>query len=167
MDAETQHSAVCCELVHSVARSCGEVRLKVTGSSMLPVVWPGDEITVTRREVAELQPGEIVLYRRDGGLTAHRIERIAHDHLITRGDSLPSSDPPVRPDEIVGRVLSIFRNGRSVRPERSSASRIVSLILHRSDLSRRFALYLMRYLARRRGRSLRCSEDMQVTWGNS
>jgi signal peptidase I len=167
MDTETQRSAACCELVHSVARSCGEVRLKVTGSSMLPAIWPGDEITAIRRGYAELQTGEIVLYRRGGRLTAHRIERIAQDHLVTRGDSLLSSDPPVQPCEIVGRVVSILRNGHSIRPKHTPEGRIVSLILSRSNFSRRLALYLFRHLAHRHGRPLQRSGDMQVTWGNS
>jgi hypothetical protein len=166
MNAKAQHSKACCELVHNVARSCGEVRLKVNGFSMLPVVWPGDEITVRRSEYEELRRGQIVLYRHNDGLTAHRIERIEHDHLITRGDSLLSSDPPVRPGEVVGRVVSILRNGHGIRPERSPVSRILSLILRRSDFSSRLVIYLLRHLGRYHVRPLRRSEDMQVTWVN-
>lgn len=146
MDAEIQRSAACCELIHSMVSSFGEVRLKVTGSSMLPVVWPGDEIAVIRSEYAELLPGQIVLYHRNGAFTAHRVERIAHDHLITRGDSLLVPDLPVEPDEIVGRVVSIFRNGTDISPERSPISHILSKILQRSHLSRRLVLYLIRQL---------------------
>jgi hypothetical protein len=167
MGAETQRDAVCSELVHCVARRRGEVRLKVTGSSMLPVVWPGDEITVIRSEYAELQPGHIVLYRRKGGLTAHRIECIAQDQLITRGDSLLHSDMPVRPDEIVGRVVSILRSGHSIRPERSLISYIFSLVLRRSDLLRSLAVYVIPHLAHLHDRSLSHSGDTQVTWVNS
>lgn len=163
MDVEAQHNAVYCELVHSVARSCGEVRLKVTGSSMLPAVRSGDEITVMRCEYTELQTGQIVLYRRGDELTAHRIERIAPDHLVARGDSLLSPDPPVLSAEIVGRVVGILRNGRSVHPEHSPLSRIVSLILRRSDLLRRITHYFVRSMDRRHGRPLRCSEEMQVS----
>jgi len=146
MDVDAQRSAVCCELIHSVACSFGEVRLKVTGSSMLPVIWPGDEITVVRSEHAELQPGQVILYRRNGRLTAHRIEEIAQDHLITRGDSLPTPDAPVQIDEIVGQVVNILRNGQEIRLEHSTVSQILSVILQRSHLSRRFAQYLVRRL---------------------
>lgn len=166
MDTMAQHHMVCCELIHSVASNRGEVRLKVTGSSMLPVIWPGDEITVMRCEYSGLHMGEVVLYHRDCKLTAHRIKRIAHDHLVTRGDSLPSYDPPVRPDEIVGRVVSIHRNGRSIQPESSLVSRMVSLILRCSNFSRRIALYLIRHLAHRHSRPLRHTEDRQATWVN-
>ncbi len=159
MEAEIQRGEVYGELIHSVVRSGSEARLKVTGSSMLPVIWPGDEITVRNCEYAELQSGEIVLYRRDGGLTAHRIERIAQDYLVTRGDSLPSSDPPVFAGAIVGRVVSILRNGNDARLEASPGSRIVSMFLCRSDLSRRLALRLFR-LSHRYGRLRRRSGEM-------
>ena len=163
IDAEAQRSAACCDLVRSVARSHGEVRLMVTGSSMLPAVWPGDEITVTRCEYTELRAGQIVLYSRNAGLAAHRIERITRDYLVARGDSLLSADPPVLPGEIVGRVESILRHGSGIRPEPSSVGRIASPILRHSDLSRRIALSLARCMSRRHGWFLRRSEEMQAS----
>ena len=52
MDVEfQQRPALGCELVAEVVRSFGEVRLKVTGGSMLPAIWPGDVITVRRRDL--------------------------------------------------------------------------------------------------------------------
>lgn len=148
METGTRSHAVCCELVSDVARSAGEVRLRVTGASMLPAVWPGDEVTVRRCELAELEPGQIVLYRRDGKLTAHRIQHLKSDHLIARGDSLPSLDPPVQPNEIVGRVVSISRGVRSVDPEQTFWQRVASAILRRSDFCMRVTLFLSRRLRR-------------------
>lgn len=146
MDAEAKRDTICCELVHHAACSFGEVRLKVTGSSMLPVIWPGDEITVVISPYAGLQAGQIVLYHRNGRLTAHRIERVTEDHLIARGDSLALSDSPVLPEEVVGQVVSILRNGCNIRSERSAISYIVSLLLQRSQCLRRIAVYLIRHL---------------------
>ena len=40
------------DLAAEVLRQFGEVRLKVTGASMLPSVWPGDVLTVRRRSPA-------------------------------------------------------------------------------------------------------------------
>lgn len=37
-----------CELVADVARRFGEVRLRLTGASMMPAVRPGDVITAQR-----------------------------------------------------------------------------------------------------------------------
>src|SRR5215475_14796812 len=100
-----------CELVADVARRFGEVRLKVTGASMIPSIWPGDVITI-RHIDASLQPGQIVLYSREGRLVAHRITRVQGDLLSTRGDSLPCDDPPIHALDVVGQVISVARNSR-------------------------------------------------------
>lgn len=142
MDATAQRRAVCCELVFDVARTSGEVCLKVTGTSMIPAIWPGDVVTVRSCDFAELQPGQIVLYHREAKLTVHRIKKVLHDHLITRGDSLLSFDPSVRSSEIAGRVVSILRAERPIRLTHSVWQRLVSCVLQRSNLCMRIALFL-------------------------
>lgn len=140
MDAEAQRRAACCELVLDVACTSGEVSLKLTGTSMLPAVWPGDVVTVQRCNLAELQPRQIVLFRREGGLVAHRVVSVAQDHVITQGDSLPSRDLPVSPLEIVGQVIGISRNGRSVPVGFSLWQRNAAFFLRRSDFCLRLLL---------------------------
>lgn len=94
MNVEAQFRAVCCDLVYDVGRSTGEVRLKVTGASMLPAVWPGDVVTVRHCGVAEFQPGQIILYRRAGKLTLHRVARVVGDQVIARGTRSLAMTPP-------------------------------------------------------------------------
>ena len=145
MDANGQRrSALSCELVADVARSFGEVRLKATGASMLPAVWPGDIVTVRLRGMSELQPGQIVLCCREGKLVAHRISCVCEDHLITRGDILPHYDEPVYPSAIVGQVVCVLRNGRRIPTEQSFWQRACSSILRRSDSCTRMTLRLGR-----------------------
>jgi len=158
MSIDTQRHAACCELVHDVVRSTGEVRLRVVGASMLPAIWPGDVITVRHCDLAQFQPGQIALYRRNGKLTAHRILELSTDHLIARGDSVPTLDPPVQFSEIVGRVVCISRTGRPVRLEQSSWQRVASSMFRSSDLLMRVTLYFSRRLRR--------SWDMQTSWTN-
>src|SRR5215469_9655505 len=113
MDVEfQQRSELCCELVAELVRSFGGARLRVAGASMLPTVWPGDVITVRSRNIAALQPGQVVLYRREGMLVPHRIIRIRAAVLTTRGDSVRHDDPPVRESNLVGQVVSVEHNGR-------------------------------------------------------
>ena len=45
-----QCTALQCELVADVARAFGEVRLRVTGASMLPAIWPGDILVTVQRQ---------------------------------------------------------------------------------------------------------------------
>ncbi len=156
MNLEAQRHDACCELVHEVADAAGEVRLKVAGASMLPAIWPGDVITVRHCELAALKPGQIALFRRDGKLTAHRVQQLSGGRLITRGDSVPTFDPPVEANEIVGQVIAISRAGITVRTDQAFWQRAVSSLLRRSDLLMRGTLYLSRRLRR--------SWDVRTSW---
>ena len=109
---------------------------------MLPAVWPGDELYVRQCDFAELQPGQIVLYRRDGTLTAHRVVRLANNQLIVRGDSLPCCDLPVNPHEVVGKVVSVLRRGRIIHHGQSFWQRALSRTLLRSEFGTRMFLHL-------------------------
>ena len=153
-----QRTAVQCELVADVVRNFGEVRLKVTGASMLPAVWPGDTLVVERQNSAELQPGQIVLRLRDGELVAHRMVGWSGERLVTRGDSLLHSDPPAHGAEIVGRVSCILRQGRRISPAQTFWQREVASILRRSDFTMRMTLRL--------GRLLRHLSPTEISWAS-
>jgi signal peptidase I len=137
-----QRSESCCALVAEVARSFGEVRLKVTGSSMVPSIWPGDLVTVRRQEMPTLQSGHVIVYKRDAVLVTHRITHTYLDHVITRGDSVWHDDAPVKEADIVGRVICLVRNGRRVRLNPSYGQRLISFFLRRSDFYRRIMVRL-------------------------
>jgi signal peptidase I len=143
-----QRSATGCHLVADVVRGFGEVRLMVTGSSMVPAIWPGDVIIVHSIDKMNLQVGQVILYRREGRLVAHRITRVHGDLLITQGDTLQHEDPPVRGTDIVGPVVSLIRNGRHVRLLQSSWQRIGASILQQSDGCLRMTLRLGHRLRR-------------------
>jgi hypothetical protein len=132
------------ELAAEAIRQFGEVRLRVTGTSMLPAVWPGDVITVRRQSGAELPLGQIVLCYRNQAFSAHRLIGKCDDGLITRGDSLGYNDPPFREVEVLGAVISILRGGRSVRLSSAWWHRAVSSMVRRSELCTRVLLRLKR-----------------------
>jgi len=134
------HSAGC-DLVAEVVHAAGSATLKVTGLSMLPAIWPGDVLTVNRVSPKLLEPGQIVLYRRNGKLTAHRVVQVAHDHFLTRGDCVPSLDPPVPFGAIVGQVIAVCRNGREAKLQPSPWQRTAAWFLRHSELSIRLLLH--------------------------
>lgn len=137
---EPHLEAACCDLVEELVRRRGSARLKVTGFSMLPAIWPGDVLTVQRQSPESLRPGQIVLYRRKKKLTAHRIIGVSAGHLVTRGDSVPSPDAPVAWDEVVGRVAGICRDGRAVKMQPSFFRGAGAWILRRSERCTRLLL---------------------------
>jgi signal peptidase I len=147
-----------CELTVDVVRNFGEVRLKVTGASMLPYVWPGDVVTIQRRDATDLRPGQIVLYRRDGKLIAHRVKLKLGDHLITQGDSLPHCDSPVSASEVIGQLVDIHRRGRRISPEPLFWQRAISPILRHSDFCTRMTLRI--------GRRLQLLRKMELLWAS-
>jgi len=149
------------ELLAEVARKFGEIRFKATGDSMLPSVWPGDLLTVRRQSFSEFQSGEIVLYEREAGentltrpygpaspggrsFVAHRVVRRNGRQLITRADSLRQNDAPVHEDQVLGRVVSISREGRDIRLEFTRRRQIAAWVLRRSDFAGRVLLRFAR-----------------------
>lgn len=137
-------AALRCELAFDVAQRFGEVRLEVTGGSMLPAIWPSDCLIIQHREPEKIQPGQIILYSRNGGLVVHRVVSRDGREFVTRGDSLPQADPPVKPNEIAGEIVSIIRRGRRVAPELTLGRQIVSWLLRRSDFAVRVLLHFRR-----------------------
>jgi len=141
MDGKTDlRDAVKRNLVAELARSFGQVRLKVHGTSMLPSVFPGDILTVKRCTPTELKPGQIVLCFRDEALVAHRLTGKVGNQFLTRGDSLCQYDRPYRAEEILGQVVSMDRNGRAVDPAPAWWHGVGCFALRRSDLLVRLLL---------------------------
>jgi signal peptidase len=134
------------ELAVEVARTFGSLRLRVTGTSMMPAVRPGDLLSIGRVNLRDTSPGEIVLFARGGRLFAHRIVGRGggspDPHLVTRGDALLDDDPPVVQSELLGRVISIERGRSRVRPRpwRDGPNRVLGHLLRSSD--RATALFL-------------------------
>ena len=86
----------------------------VVGSSMRPWLRPGARVMVC--PLAEEPPlGTILLYRVGEHQVIHRLVRIEHDSTsagggvrwITKGDLLLGVDPPITPQQVVGRVVKV------------------------------------------------------------
>jgi signal peptidase I len=95
-----------------------EQLIPVTGHSMLPLLREDDQVLVAHG-ASEIRRGDVVVFRlADGTLAAHRVLRLRRDPagliLLTKGDNVPHLDPPVRGEQIIGRVLGIRRGGRSM-----------------------------------------------------
>jgi len=142
----TTRETLKCELASELLRSAGTLRLRITGTSMVPIVWPGDILTVRGHDASEALPGDIVLFHRAGKLVAHRVvERTFRENEIqwvTRGDSVVDNDAPISGHELLGRVTAIERRSRRRILHRSLASRLISWILRSSHFCRRLVLFV-------------------------
>jgi hypothetical protein len=112
-------------------RETGRARIRVFGISMLPTILPGDVIEVER---GSANPGDIVVFVREGRLCAHRLLGYVNSEAITQGDGNPCVDSPFPFESILGRVTCLERNGMvindlSIRP-------FVSRIIRNSQIAR-------------------------------
>ncbi|MGA3213783.1 MAG: S24/S26 family peptidase [Terriglobales bacterium] len=141
------------ELKHDLAvellRRCGEARLPVNGSSMLPSLWPGDILEVRHEDVAKIALGQVVVFQRDARLVVHRvIRRVRRDGstlLITRGDRRWTPDAPVSSKELLGCVEVVERGDRRFQPSLTLWARVGSIIC-RSEMGARALGRCMRWL---------------------
>ena len=110
--ADARH-ALGVELATEVASRFGRIRLRVTGTSMLPALQPGDLLTIRRVHLEEISLDEIVLVVRGNRFFAHRVRdhvRCDEPYLTTRGDRLSYDDPPVFRSELLGKVAGVERS---------------------------------------------------------
>ncbi len=97
------------------------VRFRPSGRSMYPSIREGELITVEPVVASDVTLGDIVLYRSERGLIAHRVvgssptqSSVLSPHYFLRGDTSLSCDQPVEAQQILGRVVGVERDGRSV-----------------------------------------------------
>ena len=147
-DAANTFDVVGCELVSDALRQFGEARVRVTGSSMLPSIFPGDILVVQRQDLNQFAEGDIALFSRSNRLFAHRVLRKnygAQPYLVTCGDSAPKSDPAVFDEQLLGRVTTVVRGRLRMEPGRVTPLwRVLSILFRESDTFTRVVLSLLR-----------------------
>jgi hypothetical protein len=105
-------------LLSQVLDRCGEARIRVAGTSMLPSIRPADVLHIRSVDITRVRRDDVVLFEMGRRLFAHRVvhadsrgfERV----LITRGDMHSHDDPPVTEAQLLGRVEAQVRNGTAM-----------------------------------------------------
>jgi len=137
----TRTHDVKCEVAAEVLRYTGQLRLRVTGWSMLPAILPGDTLVLESAISDGVCEGDIVLFHRERRFFVHRVIGKARDkrELFTRGDAMPQADAAVGHHELLGRVSCIVRNGESIAPSRRRTwpQRALTAVLQRSKTAAR------------------------------
>ena len=146
--------AVLCEgtdfeelLVHFLGDGIA-VRFRARGTSMHPGVRDGDILRVHPIEHTVVHVGDIVLYcTPHNGIVVHRVVGIStHGEetiLLVKGDASGTPDPRVPQSQVLGRVVSIERRGRTIVP-RSWTSRYVAPLHARLFRLRRWTYGLLK-----------------------
>jgi signal peptidase I len=104
---------------------------------MHPTIRDGEVITVAPVAPSDVKEGDIVLYLVDSKVFAHRVVGIqrkeddetaqsatpnSHHLFILRGDASGGGDDPVAPEEVLGKVVSVERAGRTIDPYSKKAN---------------------------------------------
>jgi signal peptidase len=97
------------------------VRFRAPGTSMHPTIRHGDVITVEPVAPSKLKSGDIILYRLQSDFVAHRIVNIKETDgcgltFISRGDASTFCDAPVKPEQILGKIVRLERGNRVIAP---------------------------------------------------
>src|SRR5256885_266645 len=104
--------------------------------SMQPWMRSKDIAVIRRISIENVRCGDVVLFRRKNHLFVHRIVEkrgsLNAAQLLSKGDAHPMSDGVVQEQELLGRVMRIYRKGRRIDLD---APRQLALGLFISQLS--------------------------------
>ena len=97
------------------------IRFRAEGESMHPTIRHGELVTVAPARPADIEADDIVLSRNRRGIVAHRVVRIeplgpGRDAFVLCGDAPAAGEEDVAPQQVVGRLVSVVRRGRSIDP---------------------------------------------------
>jgi hypothetical protein len=126
-------------------RQGGYLRLRVYGESMLPALWPGDEVEIESCSLENLRPGEIVLAMRDNRFFLHRLVATSTSNgFLLCGDSMPAPDPAFPTEALLGHLVAKASRGLRIfalRPGFGAKwSRALGWLLCHFSLARRLVL---------------------------
>ena len=111
------------------------LRFSAGGESMYPSIRDGDVLTIKPVHPSLLRVGEVVFCKTASQAVAHRLvwaKRNGRGFFLLQGDRNMRPDPPVRADQIMGRVVELSRDGRIIRLDRPGR-RLVGLAVAASS----------------------------------
>ncbi len=94
------------------------VRYKIPDNSMKPYLNKGDVVIIKHATVSNIGVGDIVFYRKGDELVIRRvirkIEKVGETIIFTKAESSKKAEPPVKPSQIIGKVVKAERWGKEI-----------------------------------------------------
>lgn len=100
------------------------VEITLGGVSMQPLIRKDRDVVTILPLQEEPKVGDIVLFRReDGAYVVHRVYRAEGEQIVTLGDNCENPDPPLKREQVLGKVVKIRRGKRIIDPDSLSQQR--------------------------------------------
>ena len=111
------HESISAILLEEISEG-SRYKVRVTSTSMAPILQIGDKITVQRTTSDGFFTGDLILTRRSNDLLTHRLILTDGAQWTTKADNAKVSDPPIEFLDILGRVIAIRRKDRVTNLEK-------------------------------------------------
>ncbi len=92
------------------SKGSDSIHLTVVGTSMAPVLQPGDEAIVKPVSPDTLYHGDLIVIRGHSRGFLHRYLGMWRGKIMTKGDGRRYLDPLWGPDRVLGRVIEVWRD---------------------------------------------------------
>lgn len=101
-------------VIEETLKNGGTFEIGIRGTSMLPLLVEGRDTVVLAAAEQELEKYDIPLYRRtDGAFVLHRVIKADAGRYTMCGDNQWVQEEGIEHSQIVGKVVSINRKGKS------------------------------------------------------
>jgi signal peptidase I len=127
------------DLIRSLLKRGISVRIRVTGTSMRPLLNGGEIVEVTPLASHHTKIGDILFFcDHKGNPFVHRLVRTYYYngelYLQTKGDACADCDPAVPVQQVLGRVQRIITNQKNINLQTPTFSFRSRLLVHRTLL---------------------------------
>lgn len=103
------------DLIQSVLNKGATFRFCAKGLSMHPFIRNFDIVTISPFYNTSPRPGDVVAFTyQKNKLIVHRIVKKKGDYFLIKGDNLPNADGLIHKSSILGRIVKVERNGKTV-----------------------------------------------------
>ncbi len=127
------------DVAESILSNNINMKVPVTGDSMSPLLRTGDSIYVEPVKAEDLSAGDILVYKTQGNMVAHRLIRILRSNgkfmFLTKGDTFSSADSLLKESDLIGRVYATGKYGMDLNFKKGIFSMVNRLSYLLSPLS--------------------------------
>ena len=91
-----------------------DIKVNLGGFSMWPFLKSNDIAIIKKVNFEDVILGDVLVFRANNKILAHRVMSVNIDSVICKGDSCVSCDPIVLKNSILGKIASINRAGKKI-----------------------------------------------------